>query len=266
MENARTLSEEDEKRLEKQNSRIISDFKALKLETDAQRNWDLFYKRNQTNFFKDRHWTTREFQELAGNNLSGESGRKVLLEVGCGVGNLVFPLVEEGLELFIYCCDFSPRSVQFVKEHQLYNEENIKAFQCDITSDRLLEEVGPDSVDIVSMVFVLSAIHPDKHEMVMKNLWRVLKPGGCLLFRDYGQYDMAMIRFGPGSKIGDNFYCRQDGTRSYFFREDEFSELGRKAGFNVYSNSFQERRTVNKKEGIDVPRIFLQSKLSKPEI
>ena len=41
---------------------------ANKLETDARKNWDLFYKRNETKFFKDRHWTTREFQELIGSN------------------------------------------------------------------------------------------------------------------------------------------------------------------------------------------------------
>lgn len=43
---------------------LVSDFKQQKLERDAQKNWDLFYKRNTTNFFKDRHWTTREFEEL----------------------------------------------------------------------------------------------------------------------------------------------------------------------------------------------------------
>lgn len=41
-----------------------SGFRLRKLEEEAQKNWDLFYKRNTTNFFKDRHWTTREFQEL----------------------------------------------------------------------------------------------------------------------------------------------------------------------------------------------------------
>lgn len=43
---------------------LVSDFKQIKLEKEAQKNWDLFYKRNTTNFFKDRHWTTREFEEL----------------------------------------------------------------------------------------------------------------------------------------------------------------------------------------------------------
>lgn len=42
----------------------LSDFKRNKLEIEAQKNWDLFYKRNTTSFYKDRHWTSREFPEL----------------------------------------------------------------------------------------------------------------------------------------------------------------------------------------------------------
>jgi hypothetical protein len=38
---------------------------AVKLEQDARKNWDLFYKRNKTNFFKDRHYLHREFPDLA---------------------------------------------------------------------------------------------------------------------------------------------------------------------------------------------------------
>ena len=38
-----------------------------------------------------------------------------MLEVGCGVGNTIYPLRETSPELFIHCCDFSPRAVQFVK-------------------------------------------------------------------------------------------------------------------------------------------------------
>eukprot|EP00351_Strombidinopsis_sp_SopsisLIS2011_P002971 CAMPEP_0116882482 /NCGR_PEP_ID=MMETSP0463-20121206/14725_1 /TAXON_ID=181622 /ORGANISM="Strombidinopsis sp, Strain SopsisLIS2011" /LENGTH=69 /DNA_ID=CAMNT_0004535733 /DNA_START=89 /DNA_END=298 /DNA_ORIENTATION=- len=34
-------------------------------EIDAQRNWDIFYKNNSTNGYKDRHYLSREFTELA---------------------------------------------------------------------------------------------------------------------------------------------------------------------------------------------------------
>ena len=162
------LPEEQRALLEKQNSRLVTEFQANKLEREAQKNWDLFYKRNETNFFKDRHWTTREFQEILSEDVSSggsddDKKRKILLEVGCGVGNLAFPLLEEKISLYFYCCDFSPRAVQFVKNNPLYDEENIRAFQCDITTEKLEEELGLDSVNILTCIFVLSAIHPDKH-------------------------------------------------------------------------------------------------------
>ena len=59
---ARYISPEEKYRLE--NDKPISEFKREKLEKDALKNWDLFYKRNGTRFFKDRHWTCREFKEL----------------------------------------------------------------------------------------------------------------------------------------------------------------------------------------------------------
>lgn len=41
--------------------------------------------------------------------------KKILFEVGCGVGNFMFPLLEEDKHLYFYACDFSPRAVEFVK-------------------------------------------------------------------------------------------------------------------------------------------------------
>lgn len=38
-----------------------------------------------------------------------------MLEAGCGVGNCLFPLLEEDLNIFAYACDFSPRAVEYVK-------------------------------------------------------------------------------------------------------------------------------------------------------
>lgn len=205
------LTEEEKQRLEQQNSRMITDGKAAKLEREAKKHWDLFYKRNETKFFRDRHWTTREFQELI--NFDSDE-RIVFLELGCGVGNMMFPLIEEGFSNFyFYACDFSPRAVEFVKANKLFDESRMKAFCADLTTDDLFENVEEGSVDIASLIFVLSAINPASWVQVARVAYRALKSGGVLLFRDYGRYDMAQLRFKPGHKIAENFYMRQDGTR-----------------------------------------------------
>ncbi len=121
---ARLLTKTEEEHL-KRDSQTITDFKRNKLEQEAKKNWDLFYKRNATNFFKDRHWITREFPELVqqscDQSCDGSSRKCVLLETGCGVGNTVFPLLEENPHLFVYACDFSPRAIEFVKVHNYLN-------------------------------------------------------------------------------------------------------------------------------------------------
>lgn len=255
------LTEEENVSLQSQNSRLVSEYKACQLELNCQKYWDLFYKRNETRFFKDRHWTTREFEELLDCKAEGF---KVMLEVGCGTGNLIFPLIEEGLNCYFYACDFSKRAVEFVQKHELYNEDLVKAFQADITTDIVFDHLKEESVDIVTLIFVLSSIHPDKFHQTLRNIYKLLKPGGILLFRDYGLYDMAQIRFKPGHKISENFYMRQDGTRSYFFSIDFTEKLFSGSGFNIAKNAYIYRRTINKKENVDVGRIFIQSKLLKP--
>lgn len=120
------------------------------------------------------------------------------------------------------------------------------------------------SVDIATLVFVLSAVHPDKMLTVLHNIIQVLKPGGLLFFRDYGLYDHAMLRFSPANKLSANFYVRQDGTRAYYFSKDFVEKLFHQAGFETLVSDYAHRRTVNKKEGVDVPRIFVQAKFRKP--
>ena len=110
---ARQLTEEEIQKLEHEQE--LSEYQTTKYEREAKKNWDLFYKRNTTHFFKDRHWITREFPQLLQALSEVDSTQPVLLEVGCGVGNTLFPLLEENDSLFVHACDFSPRAIEFVK-------------------------------------------------------------------------------------------------------------------------------------------------------
>lgn len=116
---AKHLTAEEIETMKAQDSRLVSEFRADQLEKDAKKHWDLFYKRNEIRFFKDRHWTTREFEELLG---SGGVENQNVLEVGCGVGNFVYPSVENGLKYSkIFACDLSTKAIELFKVHQAYD-------------------------------------------------------------------------------------------------------------------------------------------------
>ena len=124
--NPYNMTAEQQVALERQDSRTVSSFRAEKFEKEAKKHWDIFYKRNENRFFKDRHWTTREFWELCDTSHDMDCSSKVLAEIGCGVGNFAFPLLEDkNCSLFIYACDFSPRAIDLVKSNPIYDENSI---------------------------------------------------------------------------------------------------------------------------------------------
>lgn len=247
-----------------QDSSQISEFWQRKYKNEAGKNWDKFYNRNATNFYKDRHWTDREFEELRSGHVFAEQS-PVLLEIGCGVGNFIWPVIERNPDVQVYACDFSPRAVNYVKENQSYDPARCHAFVCDITKDRLADTIARHSVDIVSSVFVFSALPPEKQAAVVANIVEILKPGGRILFRDYGLYDLAQLRFKPGHKLENNLYVRQDGTLSYYFSTQRLHELFvRHGGLVELANEYVFKKLVNAKQKLDSDRVFVQAKFQAP--
>lgn len=51
--------------------------------------------------------------------------------------------------------------------------------------------------------------------------------------------------------------------RGYYFQIEEVQKLFESIGFQTINCSYVQRRTVNLKENIDVPRIFVQAKFTK---
>ncbi|KAJ7065217.1 methyltransferase [Mycena amicta] len=193
------------------------------------RHWDNFYRMNSSNFFKDRKWLHNEFPELI-RSTEPSAGPVTIVEVGCGVGNSIFPLLSANSnpQLSLRAFDYSQQAIKILQENTLYTSPpigTIEAAVWDLTSDTLPEQVSPASADIVIMVFVFSALHPDEWVQAVSNVHKILKPAGLVLFRDYGRYDMAQLRFKGGRLIDENFYIRGDKTRVYFFDLDELSLL-----------------------------------------
>ncbi|OMJ12723.1 Methyltransferase-like protein 6 [Smittium culicis] len=161
--------------------------------------------------------------------------------------------------MFTYACDFSQRAVEF--SHEKYVTDRCKAFVCDITTDQLTDNIPENSIDLISAIFVFSALPPEKMESAVENLTHVLKPNGKVLIRDYGLYDAAQLRFKPGSKLQDNLYARQDGTLAYYFSTEKISELFCKSNrFKQLENKYVHKKTTNVKRNLDVDRIFVQAK------
>ncbi|KAJ7272735.1 methyltransferase [Mycena haematopus] len=213
----------------KQRSAPVPEDDKQKYNDRPARHWDNFYRMMSSNFFRDRKWLHNEFRELM-SATEPEAGPMTILEVGCGTGAAMFPLLStnQNPHLSLRAYDYSKHAVKLFQENDLYKSPpcgTIAADVWDLTSDSLPEGVEPASADIMIMVFVFSALHPDEWLKAVTNVHKILKPGGLLLFRDYGRYDMAQLRFKGGRLLDDNFYIRGDKTRVYFFELDELALL-----------------------------------------
>jgi len=199
------------------------------------------------------------------------------LEIGCGAGNTVFPLLQqsENDELFIYSCDFSSTAVDIVRSSLSYDPHHCEAFVWDLTSPTLPPSVAPNSVDIVVLIFVLSALHPDQWRQAVQNVYNLLRPGGLVVFRDYGRHDLAQLRFKDRRLLSENFYIRGDGTRVYFFTSEEIKMIfggaqedadSERSGpiFNIEQNAVDRRLIVNRGRKLKMYRVWLQGKFRKP--
>lgn len=69
--------------------------------------------------------------------------------------------------LFVYGCDFSSSAIEILKSSSEYNEDKCKAFVCDITDPINYQfPFQENQLDFIVMIFVLSAIKPEKWVLI----------------------------------------------------------------------------------------------------
>lgn len=212
-----------------QRSSPVSDFDKKRFNDHPEKWWDKFYSNNRANFFKDRKWLVQEFPIL-GEVTKAEYGPATLLEIGAGAGNTAFPVLtlNKNPKLRIHACDYSKKAIELIRQQDAYDGDILHADVWDAAGEAehaLPPGVAKGSVDLVIMIFIFSALSPKQWAQCVRNVFDVLKPGGEVLFRDYGRGDLAQVRFKKGRYLEENFYIRGDGTRVYFFEEDELAHI-----------------------------------------
>lgn len=123
----------------------------------------------------------------------------ISLFVPPGAGNSVFPLLSENAnpDLAIHAYDYSSHAVKLVhvstqilrttlsadrlslqQNNPLYLSPPCGAIHSsvwDLSSPSLPDDLGPEAADIVVLVFVLSALHPDEWPQAVSNIFRVCR-------------------------------------------------------------------------------------------
>jgi tRNAThr (cytosine32-N3)-methyltransferase len=259
----------------------VNDFDKKRFNESPEKWWDKFYSNNQANFFKDRKWLVQEFPVL-GKITKEDYGPVTVLEVGAGAGNTAFPLLamNRNAELRLHACDYSRKAIGVIRSQPAYLEQEPKILQADVwdaAADVLPPDLESESVDVVLMIFIFSALSPDQWTQAVDNIFHLLKPGGVVLFRDYGRGDLAQVRFKKGRYLEENFYVRGDGTRVYFFDEDELREIWSREisggdstrsddakRFEVAKLAVDRRMLVNRQRKLKMYRCWMQAVFTKP--
>ncbi|CCD24937.1 LOW QUALITY PROTEIN: tRNA(Thr) (cytosine(32)-N(3))-methyltransferase NDAI_0E01210 [Naumovozyma dairenensis CBS 421] len=259
--------QEAQEKIKEQMKNPVPDFDKNLYNSNPARYWDIFYKNNKENFFKDRKWLQIEFPILYASTRK-DSGPVTIFEIGCGAGNTFFPILNdnENEDLKIVAADFAPKAVELVKNSENFDSKYGHATVWDLanTEGTLPDGIEPRSVDIAVMIFVFSALSPAQWEQAMDNLHMIMKPGGKILLRDYGHLDLAQVRFKKNRLLDENFYVRGDGTRVYFFSEDKLREVFTKKYFVENKIGTDRRLLVNRKRQLKMYRCWVQAVFDVP--
>ena len=173
----------------------------------------------------------------------------------------------------------------FVSDPSLKDEEADTSFLQDVTAayEKLMSKEDDQNdnnymiefekgiAGIVVMVFVLSAVTPPRVDRFLEQVYQTTSPGGLVCFRDYGLYDMPMLRFDDNANVtcstemsDDQVFVRGEGTIARFFSIETTKRLFGLAGFETIECRYCTVFNNNRKTGQQLKRVFVHGVFKKP--
>lgn len=126
--------------------------------------------------------------------------------------------------VFIY--DYS----LLLQQNALYCTERCLAFQCDLTKDDLQATIQVETVDVATLIFVLSAIHPEKMQKALEQIFKVL----LFTFWKTGTLSQCInMSFKTSKLITDGDISCVFGSFSFFAFSSNFCFLNKLTGIKT---------------------------------
>lgn len=92
---------------------------------------------------------------------------------------------------------------------------------------------------------------------------QALRPGGLLLIRNHGLYDLTHLRLPPEQLLADKLYSRLDGTTCYFFTTEDLRARAEAAGFVTEECKYACTNLLNRKKQVHMKRVFVHGVFQK---
>ena len=245
--------------------------------------WSRFYGcHDSTPFFKARRYLTAEFPALRRSGIT-------VLEVGCGTGASVVPLLRQNHGARVIACDFSASAVAACAKAVAdagIQPSRFCCFQADPGAcdepQQFAEAVRNaadaagwtdfDEVDAATAIFVLSALVPAREAAFIAAVAAAVRPGGLLCVRDYGVGDMTHLRFPSTSRRSPDalLFQRGDATLARFYDKDALvSRVIQSAGaagvkLTADDNHWCCVSVKNRAEQLDMRRVFVHAQFTRP--
>jgi len=138
------------------------------------------YSLNYQNYYKDGYQTAREIVTLLSAYKDLSKTSISLLDWGCGPARIVRHLPEVlGYDIEIYGCDYNSKYIKWCSKHI----HSVNFFTNNLHPPTSFVSGYFDIIYGLSIITHLSAA---SHSDWVKELWRILKPGGILLITSQG--------------------------------------------------------------------------------
>ena len=135
-----------------------------------------------------------------------------VLEVGCGNGKTLDAMARKDWRLV--AIDVSPTAVEM-------SRKRLPEVEFHVADVRALPFTG-ESFDAAFIFHIVGHLLIEGRSKAVKELARVVRPGGCVFFRCFSVEDM---RFGQGTEVESGTYQRGTGIITHYFHRRELTRL-----------------------------------------